>query len=146
MSMCPKCQSNNTVQTQKGPHVGEYCADCSAFIRWVPQGLQNFIWPVGAKHKGKPILEILRTDRPYLEWAAENMTASPGLRKKALEALSTLSPTQSAPKALTSPDQVISAPQVKMTLPPLKRVLPPTQTQAQTLRPPSSDDRAPWED
>jgi len=135
---CPKCQSNSTTQTPNGPHVGEYCADCGFFIRWVPQGLQNFIWPIGAKHKGKPILEILKTDKRYLEWAAENMS-TPGLKKKALEALQTLNPTRSTPQALPSSEIGIKAPQGKVALPPLKRVLPPI------LRPPSDDDRAPWE-
>jgi len=100
--------------------------------------LDKFIWPVGAKHKGKPILEILRTNKRYLEWAADNMTA-PGLKKKALEALQTLQGTRSTPQALTSPDQVTSASQGKVALPPLKRVLPPI------MRPSSDDDRAPWE-
>jgi len=136
---CPKCQSNSTTQTPKGPHIGEYCTDCGSFIRWVPQGLEKFIWPVGAKHKGRRILEILRTDKRYLEWAAESMTASPGLRKKALEALQTLQGPQSTPQALPSPGQVISAPQGKVALPPLKLVHPPT------MRPSSDDDRAPWE-
>ena len=129
---CPKCQSNNTVQSRRGPHIGEYCADCGAHIRWVPQGLESFIWPVGTKHKGKLLLEILKTDRRYLEWAAENMTASPGLCKRAREALQYSPGTQTTPLSQDSPVQSTQA---------LPKRVPPS-----IIRPSSSDDRLPWED
>jgi len=83
---CPQCQSDKTIRRPSGPHIGEYCEECHRFIRWVPQGLENFIWPIGTKHKGKKILDILRDDRDYLVWAAENISM-PNLKKKAQEAL-----------------------------------------------------------
>ena len=86
MSQCPKCYSTETYQKQSGPHTGEYCVICDAWIRWLPQGLEKFVWPIGQKHKGKLILDIAKHDRPYLEWAADNLS-SPKLKEKAREAL-----------------------------------------------------------
>lgn len=127
---CPQCQSNNLIRKPSGPHIGEYCGDCGAHIRWVPQSIENFIWPIGAKHKGKRILDILKTDRPYLQWAADTIS-TPGLKKRAQEALQYNLTHQTTPLPQNRPVQSTQA------LP--KRPLPPT------LRPPSSDDRAPWE-
>jgi hypothetical protein len=141
---CPKCQSNNTVQSKRGPHIGEYCADCGAHIRWVPQGLENFIWPVGTKHKGKRILDILKTDRRYLEWAAENISI-PGLCKKAQEAL------QYSQGPQTTPTVPLSQNKEKQCLPGACATctkechLLEGHQGKKPLRPPSSDDRAPWE-
>jgi hypothetical protein len=148
MSTCPNCQSNNTTQTPRGPHIGEYCADCSSFIRWVPQGLENFIWPIGAKHKGKPILEILRTDKRYLEWAAEAIS-SPGLKKKAQEALSHAGSTQTTsstppPKEIASNEPQCTSTQCATCTkecPLINNYRP-----KKALRPPSdNDNKAPWE-
>lgn len=152
MSTCPKCQSNNITQTPRGPHIGEYCADCDSFIRWVPQGLENFIWPIGSKHKGKRILDILKTDKRYLEWAAENLTTSPGLKKKAQEALQTAQGTQTtpcAPLAQNKEKTPIECPPGACTTCtkecPLLDNYQSTPNKKKPLRPPSDDDRAPWE-
>jgi hypothetical protein len=83
---CLSCNSNNVTTKQVGPHIGEYCAGCGKHIRWVPQGTDNFKWPIGAKHKGKTLKQIYDTDKNYLVWAAENVTA-PNLKRKAQEAL-----------------------------------------------------------
>jgi hypothetical protein len=85
MALCT-CGDDNVVTRRSGPHVGEYCASCCKWLRWVPQGIENFVWPIGAKHKGTLILTIARIDRPYLEWAAKELS-SPTLKAKAKEAL-----------------------------------------------------------
>ena len=82
---CSSCGSVETVQKSNGKHLGEYCAGCDKWIRWVPQDWKNFIWPVGNKHKGHTLISILVNDRPYLEWASQNMSGS--LQKRAQEAL-----------------------------------------------------------
>jgi hypothetical protein len=98
MNPCPKCGSTEErVLKEKGPHKGEYCGACGHFYRWVPKGIEEFIWPIGSKHKGKPILEILKTDRAYLEWAAASISA-PNLCKKAQEALSYSTSPSTPPK------------------------------------------------
>jgi hypothetical protein len=98
ISNCPKCGSTEErVLKEKGPHKGEYCGACGHFYRWIPKGIEEFVWPVGSKHRGKLILEILKIDRPYLEWAAASISI-PNLCKKAQEALSYSTPTQPTPK------------------------------------------------
>ena len=32
---CPKCNSTNLVVIQKGPHLGLYCGDCAAYVKWI---------------------------------------------------------------------------------------------------------------
>lgn len=34
---CPKCGADTFKYKEKGPHVGEYCARCGQWIRWVPK-------------------------------------------------------------------------------------------------------------
>ena len=34
---CPKCGADTFKYKEKGPHVGEYCARCRQWIRWVPK-------------------------------------------------------------------------------------------------------------
>jgi ribosomal protein L37AE/L43A len=132
---CPQCQSDKTVRKPKGPHIGEYCADCGRFYRWVPQGLENFIWPIGTKHKGKHILDILKEDRRYLTWAAETISP-PGLRRKAQEALqSTIGPmtTPSNPGANNAFKKIVSSNPIVST------------KHDSNLRPPN-DTKLPWDD
>jgi hypothetical protein len=83
---CSYCNTEKTYTAPAGQHIGEYCAACHRWLRWVAQSIDQFIWPIGAKHKGTPILHIAKTDRPYLEWAAQNIS-SPKLRERAREAL-----------------------------------------------------------
>jgi hypothetical protein len=85
---CPKCNSTNIEQRKQGPHVGEYCKNCGKWLRWLPQytNIENFIWPLGTKHKGKTIGSIIKTDPAYLQWAADNIR-SQNLKRKATEIL-----------------------------------------------------------
>jgi len=79
------CGSNRSVQRASGQHIGEYCAVCDKWLRWIPQDWSKFVWPVGAKHKGKTLAFIVQNDRPYVEWAAKEMKGT--LQKRAQEAL-----------------------------------------------------------
>jgi hypothetical protein len=81
------CGSDNSYTRQVGPHLGEYCSNCDKWIRWISQPLDQYVWPLGSKHKGKLILAIAKNDRPYLEWAAFNLDTAPKLKLKAQEAL-----------------------------------------------------------
>jgi hypothetical protein len=85
---CSKCNSTQTEQRKQGPHIGEYCKDCGKWLRWVSQytNIEDFIWPVGNKHKGKSLGSIIKTDQAYLQWAADNIS-SPNLKRKAREIL-----------------------------------------------------------
>lgn len=73
MPLCNKCGSNKTTNKKSGPHLGEYCASCGRWLRWVSIPWQDFVWPVGVKHRGKTLKKIAETDIRYLRWAAENM-------------------------------------------------------------------------
>lgn len=81
---CPHHPQGKKIQKSCGPHLGEYC-ECGTWLRWVPKNILDFIWPIGSKHKGKTLKEILHTDRRYLEWAAQNVSGK--LAEKAQEAL-----------------------------------------------------------
>jgi len=37
LERCGHCRSANLQQHEKGPHLGLYCADCGAWIRWIPR-------------------------------------------------------------------------------------------------------------
>lgn len=102
--LCVSCGSTGTVQRKQGKHIGEYCAGCDKWIRWVSGDWRSFIWPVGSKHKGQTLAMILLNDRPYLEWAAENMTGS--LQKRAREALAATKGSQPTPKQSGDKDAV----------------------------------------
>lgn len=54
-----KCCNGNKIEKVKTPHIGEYCADCGKWLRWIPQNKpwQEFKMPFG-KYKDKTLLEI----------------------------------------------------------------------------------------
>lgn len=87
MSTCATCGTTTTYVKKGHPHTGEYCSQCHRWIRWIPKPIQEYTWPIGTKHKGKPILDILKTDKDYLQWAADNISDKK-IRARALEALS----------------------------------------------------------
>lgn len=86
MSTCPKCNCTQVTIKDKGPHRGEFCSECGTWIRWVKKPVGEFVWPIGSKHKGKMIKDILQRDQEYLEWASNNLDGS--LARVAKEALS----------------------------------------------------------
>lgn len=67
---CKKCNHPIFVYTQKGPHLGQYCAKCGAWQKWWPQNNPITVMPFG-KYKGQNIDEI--QDRNYLEWLVINL-------------------------------------------------------------------------
>lgn len=34
---CPECGTSTVVHREKHPHIGEYCAACGKWLRWVPK-------------------------------------------------------------------------------------------------------------
>lgn len=67
------CHHARTDLRERPPHVGEYCSDCDAFIRWVPQTIdlekaQSYVMPFG-KHTGQMLKDI---PIAYLSWLEEN--------------------------------------------------------------------------
>lgn len=83
--ICKSCGNAEFYKKTSGPHIGEYCIKCGTWKRWVPKNWQEFIWPIGKLHKNKKLADILKSDRSYLEWAAENLKGS--LQRRAKEAL-----------------------------------------------------------
>lgn len=67
---CKKCNHPVFVYTRRGTHIGQYCAKCGAWHKWIPQNNPIDIMPFG-KYKGQNIAEI--TDRNYLEWLVINL-------------------------------------------------------------------------
>lgn len=67
---CPRC-GYRTYLERRGNHIGWWCLSCG-YIKFVPQKWQSFIMPFG-KYKGKKLIDLLDTDREYLQWCAENL-------------------------------------------------------------------------
>ena len=84
---CAACGTDNVVTRRSGPHLCEYCGQCGRWLRGLPQhrSIEEFVWPVGAKHKGRTLGDIFLHDLPYLKWAANNMQGN--LQRKAKEIL-----------------------------------------------------------
>lgn len=69
---CPVCGSVRGTRQQRGPHIGLFCENCGRYLKWVPQPWQQFTMPFG-KHKGHRLADVVRDDREYVEWCAENL-------------------------------------------------------------------------
>ena len=73
----------DTIEKEKGPHVGVYCGMCDKWLRWKPKTVNyekewnTFRMPFG-KHEGKLIKEL---PHHYLKWGAENLDDDPVLQK-----------------------------------------------------------------
>ena len=67
---CKKCNHPIFVYSPKGKHIGQYCAKCGQWQKWVPQNNPIDIMPFG-KYKGQNIAEI--TDSEYLKWLVINL-------------------------------------------------------------------------
>jgi len=70
MNQCKKCAHAVMVYSIVNKHLGQYCAKCGAWQKWISQNNPVDIMPFG-KYKGQNIAEI--TDRNYLEWLAINL-------------------------------------------------------------------------
>lgn len=67
---CKKCNHTVFVYSKKNQHIGEYCAKCAAWQRWIPQNNEIEIMPFG-KYKSQNIADIQDTE--YLEWLVINL-------------------------------------------------------------------------
>lgn len=75
MKKASQCEHDSTIEKEKGPHTGIYCASCDKWLRWkkkepdYEKDWVNFTMPFG-KHEGKLLKEI---PHHYLKWGAENL-------------------------------------------------------------------------
>jgi len=82
---CKSCGSNKITEevTMKDnvKMIDVICEDCGS-VCFTKQWQDNsaLIMPFGKKHKGKTISAIVKEDRSYAEWAAENMHNNIGRR------------------------------------------------------------------
>lgn len=67
---CKKCNHEIFVYTPKGKHLGQYCAKCGAWQKWMPQNNPVTVMPFG-KYKRQNIAEI--QDIEYLTWLLSNL-------------------------------------------------------------------------
>lgn len=89
--VCPEHPDSPIIEQGNGPHLGEYCSVCYRWLRWVPQDIHKFVWPIGSKHQGHFIMDIARSYPSYLEWVARELSSSkPQLARRASEALAEL--------------------------------------------------------
>jgi len=73
MKNCKKCGNDKFYYTPSGNHLGEYCENCNAWQKWMPQNNPITTMPFG-KYKGELIAEI--NDFAYLEWLENNLNAT----------------------------------------------------------------------
>lgn len=71
---CQKCGCEDVVEKERGPHLGQYCAGCGAFDRWLPKPRSieeslEAVMPFG-KHKGTKLSEL---PPDYIRWCIENL-------------------------------------------------------------------------
>jgi uncharacterized protein (DUF3820 family) len=70
---CKKCGHDKFYEAPSGTHLGQYCAKCYSWQKWLPQNNPITIMPFG-KYKGELIAEI--NDLPYLVWLEHNLNAT----------------------------------------------------------------------
>ena len=66
---CPSC--NHTGEPELAPskqHIGAYCKQCGAWLKWMPQGDPKFYF---GKYSGTLIKDC--EDLAYLKWFKENI-------------------------------------------------------------------------
>ena len=79
MNNCKKCGHNSFEYRDSGKHVGQYCAKCETWQKWIPQNNPIKIMPFG-KYKGDFISEI--NDYQYLGWLEQSLSATEENRVK----------------------------------------------------------------
>jgi hypothetical protein len=79
MNNCKKCGHEEFIYRESGKHIGEYCANCEAWQKWIPQNNPIKIMPFG-KYKGDLISEI--NDYQYLGWLEQSLSATEENRNK----------------------------------------------------------------
>ena len=70
MNNCKKCGHDSFEYRESGNHVGQYCAKCEAWQKWISQNKPMKTMPFG-KYKGEIISEI--NDYQYLEWLEQSL-------------------------------------------------------------------------
>ena len=78
---CPRCGSSKFETRKVAMHVGQYCAACGRWIRFLAQHESIEVMPFG-RHAGTRITNLATN---YLRWILENVTLK-GRLLKALEA------------------------------------------------------------
>ncbi len=72
MNQCKKCAHAVMVYSIVNKHLGQYCAKCGAWQKWISQNNPVDIMPFG-KYKGQNIAHI--EDTAYLTWLYQNLTS-----------------------------------------------------------------------
>lgn len=78
---CTVCHSQKFETLPRGDHIGEYCATCGKWQRWIPkpidrEGAMSFIMPFG-KYKGRELSSILAENKGYVEWLSREFKGKP---------------------------------------------------------------------
>ena len=86
------CTHETTVEKEKGPHIGVYCANCDKWLSWkkkepnYEKDWETFTMPFG-KHEGELLKDI---PHHYLKWGAENLDDDIVVQKMLIIALEKL--------------------------------------------------------
>lgn len=70
MNKCKNCAGAEFFYQISGPHLGQYCAGCKTWQKWMPQTQHLETMPFG-KYKGQKINDI--QDTQYLTWLLSNL-------------------------------------------------------------------------
>lgn len=72
---CKYCGGEVFEERMRGIHLGLYCSQCNRLYKFIQQNKPinpDMIWPIGKKHKGEKLSDILKNDREYLVWFSNN--------------------------------------------------------------------------
>lgn len=81
--VCKKCSSTKYKTEMSGQHLKASCADCGAYIKFLPQPIDWDTIDISkeiihqGKHKGLTYLQVATNDPAYIRWMAENMKGKP---------------------------------------------------------------------
>ena len=72
---CKKCGSEETIESQNGPHTQARCAKCNSFIKFIPKQVGEINWATQVvyfgKYKDRLFKDIAIVDPKYIRWMAE---------------------------------------------------------------------------
>lgn len=74
MNNCKKCSHTIFVYSIVNKHLGQYCAKCGAWQKWMPQNNPIDIMYIG-KYRGQKIADIVERDREYAVNLLHNLTS-----------------------------------------------------------------------
>lgn len=75
MLFCQRCQEEKEARIYpSGQHLRADCLTCGRYIKFINQEIpiEEATMPFG-KCKGQKLVDILKNDRPYMEWLRENL-------------------------------------------------------------------------